>query len=197
MRCITTALICSLTPKLSWTDMQRENIVVPECYVDTNLMNVLVGKACNHKKGCTNVCKVLDEKLTDQFAIAVIDKDKKEPASVQNYELIAANPSIMVSKHRERPHYLIHICPAIEEFIIAAANEPNVNLAEYGLPSDREQLKHKTKTVTAKEDEKFARLFKALRPASNIRCLDELLQYLLSNKYEASNEGIMSILNAG
>ena len=174
--------------------MQRENIVVPECYVDTNLMNVLVGKACNHKKGCTNVCKVLDEKLTDQFAIAVIDRDKKEPASVQNYELIAANRFIMVSKHRQRPHYLIHICPAIEEFILAAANELNVNLADFGLPTDRDQLKLKTKTVTAKEDEKFARLFKSLRPASNIQCLDLLLQYLLTAKYSASPNEITSLL---
>lgn len=177
--------------------MQRENIVVPECYVDTNLMNVLVGMACNHKKGCTNVCKVLDEKLTDQFAIAVIDRDKKEPASVQNYVLIAQNQFLMVSKHRARPHYLIHISPAIEEFIIAAAAELNVNLTDFGLPADRDQLKLKTKTVTAKEDEKFARLFKSLRPASNIRCLDELLQYLLSNRYGATNDEIVAILNAG
>ena len=177
--------------------MQRENIVVPECYVDTNLMNVLVGKACNHKKGCNNVCKVLDEKLQDQFAIAVIDRDKKEPASARNYELIAANQSIMVSKHRERPHYLIHICPAIEEFILAAAAELNVNLAEYGLPADMEQLKLKTKTVTAREDEKFARLFKSLRQASNIRCLDEVLQYLLRNKYAAANDEIVAIMTAG
>ena len=175
--------------------MQRENIVVPECYVDTNLMNVLVGKACNHKKGCSNVCKVLDEKLTNQFAIAVIDRDKKEPASVRNYELIAQNQFIMVSKHRERPHYLIHICPAIEEFILAAVAELNVNLAEYGLPTERDMLKQKTKTVTAKEDEKFARLFKDLRPASNIRCLDKLLQYLLSNRYTATTEQICKIIN--
>ena len=177
--------------------MQRENIVVPECYVDTNLMNVLVGKACNHKKGCNNVCKVLDEKLQDQFAIAVIDRDKKEPASARNYEIIAANQSIMVSKHCERPHYLIHICPAIEEFILAAASELNVNLANYGLPTDREQLKQKTKTVTAKEDEKFARLFKSLRQASNIRCLDEVLQYLLSGRYNASEKEIRKIISAG
>lgn len=177
--------------------MQRENIVVPECYVDTNLMNVLVGKACNHKKGCTNVCKVLDEKLQDQFAIAVIDRDKKEPASVQNYELIAQNQFLMVSKHRQRPHYLIHICPAIEEFILVAAAELKVDLAEYGLPTDRDQLKQKTKTVTAKEDEKFARLFRSLRSASNIRCLDELLQYLLSNKYDAADDAIAAILNVG
>ena len=176
--------------------MQRENIVVPECYVDTNLMNVLVGKACNHKKGCTNVCKVLDEKLQDQFAIAVIDRDKKEPASAQNYELIAANQSIMVSKHRQRPHYLIHICPAIEEFILAAATELKVDLADFGLSTDREQLKLKTKTVTAKEDEKFARLFRSLRQASNIRCLDELLQYLLRNKYAAVNDQICKIISA-
>ena len=176
--------------------MQRENIVVPECYVDTNLMNVLVGKACNHKKGCTNVCKVLDEKLTDQFAIAVIDKDKKEPASVQNYELIAANRFVMVSKHRQRPHYLIHICPAIEEFILAAANELNVNLSDYGLPTELNELRKITKTTTAKEDVTFARLFHALRSASHIQCLDNMLQYLLENKYIASDAEICKMMQS-
>ena len=174
--------------------MQRENIVVPECYVDTNLMNVLLGKSCNHKKGCATVCKTLDEKLNDQFAIAVIDKDKREPISIRQYDIIGVSEHIIVSKHHDRPHYLIQICPAIEVFILSAAKELNISLSDYGLPDEFNELRKKTKTITAKEDVKFANLFRVLRQASNIRRLEEVLYYLLNNRYTASVDVIREIM---
>lgn len=30
--------------------MEKELSVIPECYVDTNLVNCLIGKSCNHQK---------------------------------------------------------------------------------------------------------------------------------------------------
>ena len=174
--------------------MKRENVVVPECYVDTNLMNVLLGKACNHKKGCATVCKTLDEKLVNQFAIAVIDQDKRQPKSTEQYVEIGRNDHLVVCKHKDRPHYLILINPAIERFILFAVEELGVKMSDYGLPDDLDKLKDLTKTVAAKEDEKFERLFKKIRKASNIACLDKVLQYLLSNKYTALEEEIRKIL---
>lgn len=174
--------------------MQRENIVVPECYVDTNLMNVLLNKSCNHQKGCATVCKTLDVRLSDQFAIAVIDKDKKEPKALEQFAQIAETEHIIVCKHKDRSHYLIQIKPAIEVFILDAAAELNVNLADYGLPTELNELRKITKTTTAKEDMKFARLFHALRSASHIQCLDNVLQYLLENKYAATEKEIRSLL---
>ena len=176
--------------------MQRENIVVPECYVDTNLMNVLLNKSCNHQKGCAAVCKTLDVRLSDQFAIAVIDKDKNEPKAVRQYVQVGESSHIVVSKHKERPHYLIQIKPAIEVFILDAAAELNVNLSDYGLPTELSELKKNTKTVTAKENVTFARLFYALRTASHIQCLDNVLQYLLENKYTASDTDIRKIMQS-
>ena len=67
-------------------------------------------------------------------------------------------------------------------------------MSDYGLPDDLDKLKDLTKTVAAKEDEKFERLFKKIRKASNIACLDKVLQYLLSNKYTALEEEIRKIL---
>ena len=174
--------------------MQRENIVVPECYVDTNLMNVLLNKSCNHQKGCATVCKTLDVKLSDQFAIAVIDKDKKEPKALEQFEQIGESEHIIASKHQTRLHYLIQIKPAIEMFVLDAAEELNVNLADYGLPTELNELRKITKTTTAKEDVTFARLFHALRSASHIQCLDNVLQYLLVNKYTASDAEILKIM---
>ena len=87
--------------------MERTNIVVPECYADTNLMNVLVGKMCNHQKGCSTVCKTMNERLQNQFAVAIIDKDKRQPEATKQYEKIGQTSCLVVCKHRTRPHYLI------------------------------------------------------------------------------------------
>jgi len=82
----------------------------------------------------------------------------------------------------------------IEVFILDAAAELNVNLADYGLPTELNELRKITKTITAKEDVTFARLFQALRTASHIQCLDNVLQYLLTNKYNASDTEIRKIM---
>ena len=176
--------------------MERENKVIPECYVDTNLMNVLLEKLCNHQKGCTTVCKTLDERLRDEFAIAVIDKDKREPKAVEEFELIGSARGLHVSKHRSRPHYMLQIDPAVEVFIMDAAEELGVNLADFELPTELNALRKKTKTVSAKEDEKFARLFRRLRGATNMRRLEGVLRYLLDARYTASADGVRKLLES-
>ena len=42
-----------------------ELYIIPECYVDTNLIETLVptAKGYNHQKGCNNVVKVMKEKF--------------------------------------------------------------------------------------------------------------------------------------
>ena len=151
---------------------------------------------CNHQKGCATVCKTLDVRLSDQFAIAIIDKDKKEPKALEQFEQIGESEHIIVSKHQTRPHYLIQIKPAIEVFILDAAAELNVDLSDYGLPTELNELRKITKTTTAKEDVTFARLFHALRSASHIQCLDNMLQYLLENKYTATEKEIRRLLQS-
>ena len=51
-----------------------ELYIIPECYVDTNLIETLVptAKGYNHQKGCNNVVKVMKEKLSDKFAVGIV-----------------------------------------------------------------------------------------------------------------------------
>ena len=176
--------------------MERENTIVPECYADTNLMNVLTGKKCNHQKGCATVCKTLEKKLQNQFAVAIIDKDKRQPEATKEFEEICQSDSLVVCKHKERPHYLILINPAIERFILKAANESGVNLADYHLPDHLEELIRITKSQSAKESKQLARLFEDIRDASNIKCLNGVLDYLIENKYSATKEDIIKLFDA-
>ena len=174
--------------------MQRENTVVPECYVDTNLMNVLLGRYCNHQKGCATVCKTLNTKLANQFAIGIIDKDKNEPSAVKDYVLVGDCNHFIVSKHKEQSHYLIQIKPAVESFILSAAQELHVSLSDFDLPDNLEKLKVLTKNVAAKEDQKFSKLFKKLRSSSIIQRLDNVVKYLLAQKYTSLDDEIRKLM---
>ena len=71
---------------------QRADYIIPECYVDTNLVETLVCKAgCNHQKGCNQVAKVMQEKFADRFAVGIIDADKRKPGYLNNFNEIASS----------------------------------------------------------------------------------------------------------
>lgn len=53
---------------------QRADFIIPECYVDTNLVETLVCPGgCNHQKGCNQVAKVMQDKFANRLAIGIID----------------------------------------------------------------------------------------------------------------------------
>ncbi len=59
--------------------MSTDLSILPECYVDTNLLETLVPphKGYNHQKGCGTVVQRMQGKLQDCFAVGILDKDKK------------------------------------------------------------------------------------------------------------------------
>lgn len=60
---------------------------VPECFFDTVLIKKLfqTNKRLVHRKGCNNVVNDLDsERLKELFAVAIIDKDKRELDYLKN-----------------------------------------------------------------------------------------------------------------
>ena len=97
-----------------------ELYIIPECYVDTNLIETLVptAKGYNHQKGCNNVVKVMKEKLSDKFAVGIVDKDKRQVSYVNEFEEIGHTDSLYFYKHPDKAHFLIMIDPAVDRFII-------------------------------------------------------------------------------
>lgn len=174
--------------------MQRENLVLPECYIDTNLVNTLIGKSCNHQKGCPTVFKVMNERLKDSFAIGVIDKDKREPKALESFMPICNNEYIYLYKHANRPHYIIQVSPAEEVFILHAAAELGVHLSDFGLPEDLESLKQYTKRADAKNSSLFTSLFMVLKEAPTIKTMSMTLDYLLENKFSADTAILCNII---
>ena len=67
--------------------------ILPECYVDTNLVETIVpptNSGYRHRQGCNNVVKAMLETnaLKDGFALGIIDEDKIIDKYSLEFELI-------------------------------------------------------------------------------------------------------------
>ena len=173
---------------------KRDWHIVPECYIDTNLVEFLLAShSVNHQKGCNNVAKMMMESsLKDQFSIGVIDNDKRQHSYVSMFDEIAHSKHISLLKHRERPHYLVRITPAMDQFIMDCAAEQNINLQDYDLPSKLEEFTKVTKDVNVKSDRRFKSLFKALDSSKEMILLRSVLNYLNTHQYQCN---IVELLN--
>jgi hypothetical protein len=173
--------------------------IIPECYVDTNLIETLVPpqKGYNHQKGCPNVARVMQQKFSDRFALGIIDKDKKQLKYLGEFNLVAEKASLQLYKHKlaTKHHYIIVVAPAVEQWIIETAQSVNLSLSDYGLPTNLAELTKVTKTITSKNDSKFKQLFKDLvqHNAENAQCLKNWLKYLKENAYNVNIQQLTNL----
>jgi hypothetical protein len=173
--------------------------ILPECFVDTNLIETLVppAKGYNHQKGCGKIAKIMQEKFHDRFALGVIDKDKKELKYAQEFDLIIDKGDIQLFRHKEKNkhHYLIFILPAAEEWIIKNTEIAGILLEDYGLPSGLRDLLRISKKVTSKHDCRFKQLFHTLKNSrtQSIEILSEWIQYLKENNYKSDMKKLIEI----
>ena len=164
--------------------------ILPECYVDTNLVETITKSRYNHKHGCHNVVKAMQEAnhLKDGFALGIVDEDKKILKYTQEFNVVIEKYQLKLLKHPRKNHYLIYVVPAIEKWIIKNADEVNINLKAYHLPHDYSELQYHTKMKTSSKDEKFKDLFKALKKqnASGVLLLEKWITYLKAHPYDAN-----------
>lgn len=174
----------------------NDNFIIPECYIDTNLIEALVlpQKGYNHQKGCPAVAKCMKEKFGDSFAVGITDKDKRELKYLEEFNLLANNENIYLYRHRAKPHFIIQVSPAVEVFIMNAAAELGVELKEYQIPSNLEGMKKETKKIDAKSSVKYRNLFKALKKAPTFQKLANIVMYLKDNKYNADEKVLCGLL---
>ena len=173
--------------------MERLLYIIPECYVDTNLISTLINAAVNHQKCCTKVTETLNKTFSDNFAVGIIDRDKMEPKYIDEFQAVAVHGHLQLLKHKNRPHYLITISPAVEMLIIDSAAEIGLDLNAYELSSDLNALKKFTKKVSSNVDSKFTKLFRDLRASSDFSVLFNALNYLIENKFKTKIEDLKII----
>lgn len=166
-----------------------EGSFVPECYFDTVLIKAILKtkNVINHKKGCINVMNVIEKgKLKGSFAVGIVDKDKTDLDYLiffDKYEFEKLN----LYKHKTKPQFVIQLNPPLERWILEVAQEANVAIEDFGLPSDIDKLKKVTKSELADETKELKELCKALLSSNSetIKRLSSWIKYLKEKNYKA------------
>ena len=81
----------------------------------------------------------------------------------------------------------------MDQFILDCANEQGVNLIDYGLPTELEELTKVTKDVKAKNDTRFKELFKSLKESEEMKKLRSVLNYLNDKQYKCDTAELQKL----
>lgn len=168
--------------------------VLPECYVDTNLIEYLLDAGVNHQHSCSKVVGQLKTTFSNSFAVGIIDKDKVELGYVKECDTIAKTEHLTLFRHKTYPQYLVMVAPAIDGFILDCAKKEGVDPQMFGIPVELKEFTRLTKTVTSNTDPRFKGLFAALNGNGEISALRTALHYLCENKYSTDIEELKSII---
>ncbi len=146
--------------------------VIPECFIDSNLFNVLLNfekESVNHTKGNGTVITKMEKKFSNLFCIGIIDKDKRDlhqiNANFQKVTIKNVDEYFILYKHKEAHHYLIQMVPEVETWICNVVKKLEINFeidsCDISLISPKE-LANITKNVAIKTDPRFKALFKEI-----------------------------------
>ncbi|MDR2231492.1 MAG: hypothetical protein LBE56_00035 [Tannerella sp.] len=174
--------------------MNTESNILTECFVDTLIIQTVISskKEYNHQKGCNNVLKRMRIQFADKAAFGIIDDDKIV-ANFNAFSLLKKhNEHLAIYRHSDKPHYIIKIGKAVEDFIIHCAEQCDVSLADYNLPTDLNTLKKRTKRATLLNDNDFKKLFSALQKnnKSDFRKLEQWIELFKANPYHVKVESL-------
>lgn len=132
----------------------------------------------------------MKEHFANSFAVGIVDKDKQELDYLKEFFLVLAKGNIELYKHNNRNHFIVRIVPAMEKFILFNVNKAGINIEDFGLPTDFDKFRKTTKTVNSKKDERFRKLFKALRDhrLGDLELLSSCIHYLVAHPFNADLE---------
>ena len=167
--------------------------VMPECYVDTNLIEYLLSAKVNHQHCCSKVVGQLNTTFANQFAVGIIDRDKVELGYIKECDVIAQTTHICLMKHKNRCQFLITIKPAIDGFVLDCAKDLDIKVEDFELPSALKEFTKVTKSLSSNADKRFKNLFKNLEQHREISILKQCLLYLSNEKYQIKVDTLKEI----
>ena len=151
-----------------------DNHLVPECYIDSMLVQTLVppkrNSRYNHQHGCFAVSNEMElYSLKDKFALGIIDNDKKKAKYLSKFiEIDNIENSLKLYKHKELHQYYIEVSPAMEVWILRVCEQEKIDMkTEFQLPQNLKELKRITKSQTSVNDKRFIGLFLKFKRSNN------------------------------
>ena len=177
----------------------KHNDIMPECYIDTTLVESLLFAKVNHKHSCNEVAKEMKSgKYKDTFAVGIIDNDKRKLSYIDEFDEIGRTDNLTFLKHKVKHQYLIKVGKehkAMETFIKENVSALGMKMEDFGLPSDLDTLIEATKdSITTPKDPRLLKLCKVLRQSPEVYKLKNVLGYLVTNKYNAKVETLKAMI---
>jgi hypothetical protein len=167
--------------------------IIPECYLDTNLLETIVppqkfkgSEGYNHQHTCNDVVKLIRMRLNDNFAVGIVDKDKRKLEHTDDFNLLVSKQNLELHVRTHKNHYLIFHRP-IEQWLLDEAALYGISLASHHLPATLKELIKISKRESSKSDQRFKDLFRALKAekTSGISLLAKWIEHLMANPYNA------------
>jgi len=132
-------------------------MIYVECVPDKALVKILgiPGNEIFHAGGKGNICSRLKY---SKNSIGLVDEDpySPQPNYIKKLKFQTKECSIKVLYDAEFKNYLIVLCPRLEEWILKAVKEININIADYNLPQEAMEL-HKVINTRIKKFENLVR----------------------------------------
>ena len=132
---------------------------VVECNPDFVLVSSLISiskKKIEHASGKARVIRKLMRNFENSIGMVDEDPHSTTPSALKKFREIEFldRYKIKILYHSQRRNRLVVLCPKLEEWIVEAGKEANVNLNNYNLPSDPIEL-HKIINIRTKEFHKL------------------------------------------
>ncbi len=106
--------------------------IIPECYADTLLVEMLGFVTPNHKLGIGEVMDALAKKFINNRAVGIIDNDKKKPTDFKEFDLVEECEGLQRRLRANTQHTIIVITPAFENWVFQNAAKVDVDPQKYG-----------------------------------------------------------------
>lgn len=130
-------------------------------------------------------------KVIDKFAVGIIDKDKRQIKYLEQFKIIdevKGNGALILWRHKtlEKHHFIVQICPALEQWLKEVCERENIDLSEFG-ENVLEGIKYHTKSTSRLNDPKLQKLFAEVNKKSDntsIRKLKNWISLLREKNYK-------------
>jgi hypothetical protein len=110
--------------------------ILPECYADTAVIEVLGYNKPNHIQSIGQVISVLNKNYNGKLGIGFIDRDKARKGDAENtkYQTIktAHNNTLILKQKPNAKNYLIEH-PNIERWLSGMSDDLGIEKAKYGV----------------------------------------------------------------
>jgi hypothetical protein len=169
--------------------MSSNKCIIPECYIDSCLVEVLL-KAdknhVNHQKSNGKVANEMKTRFASDFCVGIIDEDREPLDYLKQFDVKKENKWLKLWKHKNDSthHYVIQIRPVIEKWCLDICEKNEISVSDFKLPADLKSFLKVSKSTSAKNDVRFIGLFKKMKNQScePVMELKRWIEFLKENK---------------